>query len=199
MLYTYYCMQQFKSVYRCSAKAIVAKSEDGGFFLYSCDSNHNHLFNEYEIKADRYRLQMTEQVRNDPTLPVGEAIRDVKLKIAKELTAEELTGVIDALGNNHALEQRLLEARVARIGPTPKNRSEFNVTTFINKGFVSEDMIILDSDDLPDDWKSDTEDQNVSNKYNWEKLDEAMLEQEEDEDDSEKDENIMRMKITIQK
>ena len=51
-------------------------------------------------------------------------------------------------------------------------------------------MIILDSDDLPDDWKSDTEDQNVSNKYNWEKLDEAMLEQEEDEDDSEGDENL---------
>ena len=71
--------------------------------------------------------QMEDIVKRDPVVPVGEAIREVKLKIASEIGTdnEVFMSVIDALGSTHALEQRLLRVRISFIGTTPRSRFQY--------------------------------------------------------------------------
>ena len=136
---------------------------------------------------------MIEKVKADPTLPVGEAIREIKLKIAREFgnNKDEFTSVMDGIGSHHALEQRLTEARIAIIGQTPRSRNDFDVMSFKEKGYLSTDVIILDSDNLPDNWESMLN-SNMETAYDWDKFNEAMLSYEEgpDNDDAEKEEDF---------
>ena len=121
---------------------------------------------------------MIDIVRKDPTKPVGEAIKEVKLRLAKEHEKDKETfnSVIDALGNHHALEQRLTEARLAIIGPTPKSRKDFNINTFKEKNLISEDAIVLDSENLPENWESLLEPKDQETSYHWDKMNDAMME-----------------------
>ena len=184
MIYRYYCVQQSNPEFGCKAKATVVKKDDGTFFLYSCDANHNHFINEGQILADKYRLEMIDIVRKDPTKPVGEAIKEVKLRLAREHENDKETfnSVIDALGNHHALEQRLTEARLAIIGPTPKSRKDFNINTFKEKNLISEDAIVLDSENLPENWESLLEPKDQETSYHWDKMNDAMMELDESDE-----------------
>ena len=47
--------------------------------------SHNHFVNDSAIKAEKYKMEMVDQVKCDPTLPVGEEIRAINMKTAREL------------------------------------------------------------------------------------------------------------------
>ena len=79
-----YCVQQGNPEFACKAKAIVAKREDGSFFLYSCDDHHNHFVNSAEVTAEELKHRMADIVRKDPVEPVGDAIRKVQIQAAEE-------------------------------------------------------------------------------------------------------------------
>ena len=59
------------------------------FFLASGDDEHNHLVDEALVKAEEYKIRMDERVMKDPALPVGDAIKAIKLEIANELSDNE--------------------------------------------------------------------------------------------------------------
>ena len=80
-----YCVQQGNPEFWCRAKATVGKREDETIFLYSCDTEHNHLVGEAAIKAEEYKQRMAELVKKDPAAPVGEEIKSVKMDIVEEL------------------------------------------------------------------------------------------------------------------
>ena len=93
--------------------------------MASCDDEHNHLVDEALVNAEEFKLRMDEQVMKDPALPVGDAIKAIKLEIANELSDNEdlFMEVIDSHhASVHALEFRLLRVRDKVIGSMPKNR-----------------------------------------------------------------------------
>ena len=53
-----YCVQQGNPQFSCKAKAKVAKKEDGTFFLYSFDDEHNHPVNKADINAEDLKTRM---------------------------------------------------------------------------------------------------------------------------------------------
>ena len=117
------------------------------FFLASCDDEHNHLVDEALVKAEEYKIRMDERVMKDPALPVGDAIKAIKLEIANELSDNEdlFMEVMDSLGSHHALELRLLRVRDKVIGSMPKNRESFDPINFLTNVFENNDVIVLDS------------------------------------------------------
>jgi Fe2+ or Zn2+ uptake regulation protein len=80
-----YYVQQGNPEFGCIAKANVRKREGESFYLYSCDTEHNHLVSEAAIKAEEYKQRMAELVKKDPAAPAGEAIKSVKMDIVEEL------------------------------------------------------------------------------------------------------------------
>ena len=44
--YTMYCVMQGNPEFACRAKATVLRRDDGSFYLYSCDREHNHFVSE---------------------------------------------------------------------------------------------------------------------------------------------------------
>ena len=82
-----YCVQQGNPEFSCRAKATVVRREDGSFYMYSCDGDHNHLVNQAVIIAEELKQRMAELVRKDPAAPVGEAISTIKIEAAQEYLA----------------------------------------------------------------------------------------------------------------
>ena len=109
-----YCVQQGNPEFPCKAKATVVRREDGSFFMYSCDDDHNHLINKAEIVAEEWKQRMAELVRKNPAKPVSEAIKTIKLQASAEHADDPdfLLEIIDSLGSYHALELRVLEKKL---------------------------------------------------------------------------------------
>ena len=65
-IFTMYCVQQGNTEFSCKAKAKVVRTEDGTFFLHSCDKHHNHLVNSALIVAEELKQRMAKIVCKDP-------------------------------------------------------------------------------------------------------------------------------------
>ena len=178
-----YCVQQGNPEFGCRAKATVVKREDGSYFLYSCDTEHNHLVSEAAIKAEEYKQRMGELVRKDPAAPVGEAIKSVKMDIVEEHGDDDdyYMEVIDSLGSRHALELRLLRVRDEKIGHMPKSRDHFDPIFFLNRIYgENQKVVVLDSNKLSPNWQEKITKPNANSKYVWDKLSDEMRSHEGD-------------------
>ena len=176
-IFKLYCVQQGNPEFGCKAKATVGRRDDNSFFLYSCDIDHNHLVNKAIIIAEELKLRMADMVRKDPAAPVGQAIKAIKIACAEEHGDDEevFHDIVDALGSNHALEQRLLRVRDSIIGKMPKNREMFNPKYFLKRIFGETKVEVLDSNKLADGWRDIIDKKNKSSEYNWEKLNYEMI------------------------
>ena len=182
-----YCVKHGHPQFSCKAKAVVVKREDESFFLFSADSEHTHLPDPALVKAEELKERMVEIVKKSPCDPVTQAIKEVKLQFAKENEDDTFFNeVMESLGNQRAIEQRLLRTRYAIIGPMPKNRSEFEPNKFIKRVLKSSKMITLDSNNLDENWRSIIDRRNPETQYDWEKLSDEMRSF-EDEDETEED------------
>ena len=176
-IYKMYCVQQGNPEFGCRAKTTVGKREDGSFFLFSCDTEHNHLVSEAAIKAEEYKQRMGELVRKDPAAPVGEAIKCVKMDIVEELGDDDeyYMEVISSLGSNHALELRLLRVRDEMIGSMPKSRDHFDPVYFLERIYGENNkVVVLDSNKLSPNWEDQINRNNKQSKYVWDKLSDEM-------------------------
>ena len=165
-----YCLQQGNPEFGCSAKATVVQREDGSYFLYSCDDNHNHLVNKAEVTAEELKQRMGEIVKEAPANPVGEAIKMVKLEAAEEFGNDEdnFKEIVDALGSYHALELRLLRIREKIIGPMPRSRDRFDPKHFLKRIFGKNHKVeVLDSNKLSENWEDILNKSNPNSHYNW--------------------------------
>ena len=57
-----YCVQQNNPEFRCKARAIVTKSEDNFFSLYSCNDNHSQLVNKAEVTDEELHAILRKSV-----------------------------------------------------------------------------------------------------------------------------------------
>ena len=89
---------------------------------------------------------------------------------------------MDALGSYHSLEQKLTDTRISIMGPTPLSRKDFVLAPFLEKGYIKEDAIVLDSDTLEENFEDKMNNNSSESSYNWEKLNEAMFELEDSDD-----------------
>ena len=101
---------------------------------------------------------MKEIVRKDPAKAVRKAIIEVR-KYAAELYANDevfYLRIIEELGDDKALTEMLYQVRLREIGPTPKNRNEFDPNMFFDENFQeNNDILIMDSNDLKEGWKEE--------------------------------------------
>ena len=95
-------------------------------------------------------------VETFPENPVGEARKATLLKYAEIYDGNQdlWADIVSKLGDYDALDKRLLRARQKIIGKSPTNRNEFDPSLVLG---VDDDVIILDSNNLPDGWKEDME------------------------------------------
>ena len=153
------CVEQTNPEYSCQGKALVIKRpDDGSFYLANEMGDHNHLVNHAAILAEELKLRMVELVKKDPSAPVGDAIKTIKKEMAEEFGHDDqlLKNVASEMGSKNSLEQRLLRIREKIIGPLPKSRDRFDPNHFLKRVFKKkgEDIVILDSNKLPDNWKN---------------------------------------------
>ena len=168
------CVEQTNPEYSCSATAMVIKRlDDGRFFLLGEKGDHIHDVNKAAIIAEELKLRMVDIVKKDPSAPVGEAIKATKKEMAEEFGHDDqlFKNIASEIGTNHALEQRLLRVREKIIGALPKNRDRFDPRHFLKRVFKKkgEDVVILDSNKLPENWRDILEKENTNSDYNWEK------------------------------
>ena len=188
--YKMYCTQQGNPEFRCTAKATVIKRDDGSFYMYTCDTDHNHFGTEAWIIAENLKQRMEELVQKDPVAPVGDAIRAVKLEAAEEYAGNDdlFNEIVDSLGSFHSLELRLFRVRNGIIGPHPKSRDHFDPKQFLTRIYGNNHSVeILDSNKLPENWTELINKPNPNSKYDWGKLNDDLREHEKDEEVEEVD------------
>ena len=180
------CQQQINPELSCNARAMVFKKDDGTFFLVKEEGDHNHDVNEAAIMAEEYKIKMVEIVKKDPSAPVGEAIKAVKREIAEEHSDNEqlLKDIVSELGSNHSLELKLLRVRNKIIGPLPKSRDRFDPRHFLKKIFKNkaENVEVLDSNKLPENWRTLVDKVNPDSQYRWDKKERNQKYEEEPKD-----------------
>ena len=134
---------------------------------------------------------MKEIVRKDPAKAVKKAIFEVR-KYAAELYANDevfYLRIIEELGDDKALTEMLYQVRLREIGPTPKNRNEFDPNILFDENFQeNNDIIIMDSNDLKEGWKEEITKRKENSRFQWENLNEN-LRKYEDEDEGFQDDN----------
>ena len=60
------------------------KNDDGKWFLYSYSMANNQFTIEAEIKDEESNAMMNDSVMKSPAMPVGDAIRKIKLEIVEK-------------------------------------------------------------------------------------------------------------------
>ena len=106
---------------------------------------------------------MKNLVRQNPTLPVGEAIRKVKIEAAKQYSGNEelYCKIIAELGTESALDKQMYRVRTEIVGPTPKSRNDFDAKEFLSKVFNDESQTIcMDSNNLNSNWRKNIDNKN---------------------------------------
>ena len=155
-IFKMYCTKHTHPEFRCKSKAVVVARDDGSYYLATSDNIHSHLPDQALVKAEELKQRMTEIVKEKPANPVSEAIRAVKIDFAQENEDPIfLNEVLESLGGQRALEQKLLRTRNNIIGPMPKHRNDFNPTKFVKNVLKRSPMITLDSNSLKDNWREE--------------------------------------------
>ena len=179
----------------CGAKARVQRFEDGHYSLVDVDIEHSHSSIQSQIQAEVLKQRMEDAVRNNPSAPVGTAIKNVKLQLAKDLVEDEerLMEIISSLGTKSGLEKRLYRIRQTKLGKTPRKRKEFSPENFIHEVFGSSNKLIALDSDKYNNWEEILNVNNKNTKYLWGRINEELLsydcqgEIEEDEEIEEED------------
>ena len=182
----------------CQAKARVSLMDEK-WILKSLDGSHRCEPNEPKVLAEFLRHTMKNLVRQNPTLPVREAIRKVKIEAAKQYSDNEelYCKIIAELGTESALDKQMYRVRTEIDGPTPKSRNDFDAKEFLSKVFNDESQTIcMDSNNLNSNWRKNIDNKNHESEYSWEKYtDEEIIRmdqehnQEEGEDEVEVEED----------
>ena len=81
-IWTYNCKFHDTPKIKRSVKARVT-GFDGKWFLQSVDKVHSCEPNRARVIAEHLRHQMKEIVRKNPTQAVGQAVRDIRVKLLK--------------------------------------------------------------------------------------------------------------------
>ena len=170
------CRQQKNPEFKCKATASVFKKDDGSFVLIKEEKEHNHDVNEAAVIAQGLKLEMVDIVQKDPSAPVADAIKTVKKKMAEKYGNDEqlLKDISSEIGSKHSLELKLLRVREKIIGSLPKSRDRFDPKHFLKRVFKgnADEIEILDSNKLPENWRDLVSKVNPKSEYNWEKREE---------------------------
>ena len=94
------------------------------------------------------------------------------------------------MGTDSALEKQLLRIRYEVIGTTPRSRNHINPRKFFEDIYGPENGVVVgDSNELGDDWRTELNKENPSSDYMWSNLTENLRNMEEIEEDEEEVEN----------
>ena len=180
-MWKYSCKYRLTPKVKCSATAKVVSLDDR-WILQQVMGEHSCEPSRARVTAELLRHRMKEIVRKDPTQPVGKAVRTVRVQAAELYSNDDdfYSHLITELGTDSALEKQLLRIRTDVIGKTPKSRNEFNPEEFLSGIYKDNDIIILDSNKLDDNWRRLIDKRNNSSEYNWERLNESMTQIERD-------------------
>ena len=184
----YYCKHRKTKGIMCGAKATVIKVDDEKFVLSKITEEHSHPGSACDIIVEDMKAEMCDIVETFPENPVGEARKATLLKYAEIYDGNQdlWADIVSKLGDYDALDKRLLRARQKIIGKSPTNRNEFDPSLVLG---VDDDVIILDSNNLPEGWKEDME--NISEISNLEAENENL-----EEGDNE-DANILPKRVFV--
>ena len=168
------------------------KREDGSFFLYKTKNEHNHFVYEAAVIAEELKQKMSELVKKNPIEPVSEAIEKVILEAKEQYENEEilLKDILQELGTDNGMEQRLYRVRDHMIGKMPRGRGHFNPRQLLSKmhGNKAEKVEILDSENIEDNWEDLINKNNPESPYFWNRMSKEMKEH-EDKGDGQNEEN----------
>ena len=177
----------------CQAKARVSLLEDK-WILKSLDGSHKCEPNEPKVLAEFLRHTMKNLVRENPTLPVGKAIRQVKVEAARQYSENEelYSNIVSELGPDSALDKQMYRVRQEVIGPTPKSRNDFIPKDFLLNIFNDEsNTIVMDSNNLDESWRRKIDKTNPESECNWEKYnDEEIQQMDRDHNDTEENDGL---------
>ena len=140
---------------------------------------------------------MKEIVRKEPEKPVGNAVRKVRVEAAHQYASKEpdfYMHLVAELGSDSALEKQLLRVRYEIYGSTPKSRNHLNPEEFFQRVYGdANDIVVLDSNNLKEDWRNDIDRENEDSEYNWDRMSDRLRDIEKEfhsdnDDDSEETE-----------
>ena len=157
--FIYYCkFRQTKGIF-CNCKLTLVKNqveEEVRYMIKPFSNIHNHQGCMPEIVAEKIKLEMCELVRKQPEEPVSVAGTNVLLKYSElyQSQPELWKEIIECVGEYSALDKRLYRARQKVVGKAPNNRNMFDPLNFLSE---DDEMIIMDSQNLPASWKRDVE------------------------------------------
>ena len=175
--WSYCCKFRLTPKVKCSAKARVVAFDDK-WILHSVDDEHSCEPNRARVAAELLRHKMKKIVRSNPTQAVGKAVRAIRIEASEEFRKEKdfYSHLIAELGTDSALEKQLLRVRSEVIGNTPNSRNGFHPVEFLN-GIYGEnnDIVVCDSNNLDENWRELIEKNKPNTGYNWERMDETIL------------------------
>ena len=189
----YQCKQRKTKTIRCEAKATVVKVEVDDaikFILKDFHPTHNHGGSFGNVIAEEMKQKMCKIVERNPENPVGDARKAVILEYALKHagTPDDWSEIVENLGDYDNIDKRLLRARQNMIGKAPKNRNDFDPLKMIDDG---EDLIVLDSNNLPEGWQILIEESHFdTSSIDWSKNQDAWIEHENDTDEVTVDEEV---------
>ena len=189
----YSCKYRKTPKMMCQAKARVSLLEDK-WILKSLDGSHKCEPNEPKVLAEFLRHTMKNLVRENPTLPVGKAIRQVKVEAVRQYSENEelYSNIVSELGPDSALDKQMYRVRQEVIGPTPKSRNDFIPKDFLLNIFNDEsNTIVMDSNNLDESWRRKIDKTNPESECNWEKYnDEEIQQMDRDHNDTEENDKV---------
>ena len=191
-IFFYYCKYRRTKGILCQAKATISKLEINGeikHHLKTWSLEHSHPACQAEVAAEGMKLEMCEIVKSNPDEPVSSAREKVILKYVEKY--REQPGmwheILEYLGDFTAVDKRLYRAREKIVGKAPKNRNEFEPKGFFEDG---SEVIVLDSNDLPEGWRNDIRAKIVENESSreWGNINDTIREYEKTMDQFEESE-----------
>ena len=172
--WTYVCKYRKTPKVGCPARAMVGVFESK-WFMQCADNNHTCEPNRARVTANLLKHRMKNVMRLNPSQSCGEAVRKVRVEAASEYGDDEdfYKHLVAELGTDSAIEKQLLRVKHEIIGPTPRTRNEFDPLSFLERIFENKDdeIVVLDSNLLEENWKQDLEKQNNESRFEWSRID----------------------------
>jgi hypothetical protein len=136
----------------------VVKLDEDKYILKGNDEDHSHPGCPAEIISEDIKLEICSLVEIATEHPVAEARKTVVLKFAEKYSDNQdlWAEVVEKIGDYDALDKRLLRARQKIIGKAPMNRNDFDPNMVLAD---NDDILVLDSNYLPEGWKEKTDEQ----------------------------------------
>ena len=114
-----------------------------------------HLPDHCAIIADSLVEMMKKEIKLDPLIPVGrikEKILRQELHLSEKYSEDEISQILSILPVR--VESTLHNFRVGMLGTTAKDRDSYDPSQVLSTIRGGENVLVLDSRDLPQDWKN---------------------------------------------